>query len=366
MFNEKDALEKVINKLERTSSRVKDQIAYRTYHGVFNDMSNEIDWWTNGFWPGILWLAYRKTNHKNYANWADGVELKLDEALKEYYGLHHDVGFMWQLSAVANYKLTENETSAKRGYMAASILASRFNVPGSFIRAWNMPEATGWAIIDCMMNLSILYWASDYAKDPRFSHIAQAHAETVMKNFIYQDGSSKHICEFNPITGEYVKNYGGQGFSENSAWSRGAAWALYGFALSASYTKRADFMNTAKRVANFFLSHLPEDKVPFADFKAPEEINIHKDSSAAACAASGLLLLSELVDENEKEFYWNAGRKIIESLYNNYTDWDGDEALINKGCTAFHTEDGGETSLIYGDFFFLEGLMRLNGYEGLF
>lgn len=372
MFNEKEALEKVLSKLERTSSRIKDSIAYRTIDGVYNDMTEQIDWWTNGFWPGILWLAYRKTNNKTYLEWAESVEKKLDKALENFYCLHHDVGFMWHLSAVADYKLTGNKISAKRGYIAASVLASRFNAKGSFIRAWNKESwnpdtCTGWAIIDCMMNLAILYWASQHINDPRFSHIAQAHAETVMKYFIYEDGSSKHICEFNPETGEYVKNHGGQGYSENSAWSRGNAWALYGFAISAKYTGRQDFINTAKKVANFFISHLPEDKVPFADFKAPKDLNIHKDSSAAACAASGLLLLSRLVEENERDFYFDAGKKIVQSLYENYTDWDNDEALINKGCVSFHEKGSGiETSLIYGDYFFMEALMQLNGYEELF
>lgn len=368
MFNEKEALERVLAKLERTSLRIGDKIPYRTIDGLFDDKSGEdIDWWTNGFWPGILWLLYKKTNNKHYADLALKVEEKLDKALNDFFCLHHDVGFMWHLSAVADFKLTGNKVSAKRGYMAASVLASRFNPAGNFIRAWNGEGQTGWAIIDCMMNLAILYWASDYIKDPRFSNIAQKHAETTMKYFIREDGSVKHICEFDPVTGEYIKNYGGQGYSEDSAWSRGTAWALYGFALSAKYTLRQDFINTAKKVSNFFIAHLPEDNVPFADFKAPISINIHKDSSAAACAASGLLLLSRLLEDNEKDFFFYAGKKIIESLYKNYTDWDGDEALIKKGCVAFHEKGHGlETSLIYGDYFFLEALMQLNGCEGLF
>lgn len=368
MFNQKEALEQVLKKLERTSSRIGDKIPHKSSEGVYDDCSDILDWWTNGFWPGILWLAYRQTNKKEYAGWAVSIENKLDGALKEFYNLHHDVGFMWHISAVANYKITGNEIAAKRGTMAASILASRFNPAGSFIRAWNGEERTGWAIIDCMMNLGILYWASDYMKDPRFSNIAQAHAETVMKHFIYEDGSSKHICKFDPITGKYIENYGGQGYSVDSAWSRGAAWALYGFAISAKYTGRQDFLNTGKKVANFFISHLPEDYVPFADFKAPKDMNINKDSSAAATAASGLLLLSKLVPEDQKDFYRLSAEKIVSSLYYNYTDWDGDEAFIQKGCSAFHSKgkENLETSLIFGDYYFLEALLQLNGAEELF
>ena len=367
MFNQKEALERVLRKLERTSSRIQDEIPYRTSGGKYDDYSAKIDWWTNGFWPGILWLSYRQTQKREYADWALRVEEKMDAAFREFYHIHHDAGFMWHISAVADYKLTGNPASAKRGYLAASVLASRFNPAGSFIRAWN-DDCTGWAIIDCMMNLAILYWASGYIHDPRFSNIALAHAATAQKYFIREDGSARHICVFDPVSGEYLENLGGQGYGVDSAWSRGAAWALYGFAMSAKYSGRPDFLNTAKRVANFFVAHLPEDSVPFADFKAPADINIHKDSSAAAIAAGGLLLLSRLVPEDEKPFYRDSAVKIVSSLYDNYTDWDGDEALIQKGCTAFHSkpEEGLSTSLIYGDYFFLEALMQLNGFEGLF
>jgi unsaturated chondroitin disaccharide hydrolase len=367
MFNQKEALEKILNKLEKTSRRIRDEIPYRTIDGVYNDYSAEISWWTNGFWPGILWLAYRHTKKKEYADWALGVEEKLDSVQREFYSMDHDAGFMWHLSAVTDFKLTGNESSARRGLIAASFLASRFNPAGSYIRAWN-GDRQGWAIIDCMMNLAILYWAADHTKDLRYSNIAQAFAETVMRHFIREDGSAKHICEFDPATGEYIRNYGGQGYSEESSWSRGTAWALYGFAISAKYTGRKDFLNTAMKIANFFIAHLPEDSIPFSDFKAPAGINTNKDSSAAAIAASGMLLLSKLVSDNEKPAYKNAAEKIVSSLYSNYIDWDGDEAIIQKGCVAFHAkaEEGLQTSLIYGDYFFLEALFQLNGFEELF
>lgn len=368
MFNKKEALERVISKIEKTTKRTGDSIPYKSKDGVYDDVTKDINWWTNGFYPGILWLAYRHTKKQEYADLANAVEVKLDEALKGFYKLHHDVGFMWHLSSVTNYKLTGNEESAKRGYVAANVLAARFNPAGNFIRAWNGEGNEGWAIIDCMMNLSILYWATEFIKDPRFANLAQTHAETVMKIFIREDGSSKHICKFDTITGEYLENFGGQGYGVDSAWSRGNAWALYGFALSAKYTGRQDFLNTAKKVANFFVTHLPTDFVPFSDFKAPSDINIYKDSSAAAIAASGLMLLSKLVAEDEKAFYIQSAEKMVESLYNNYTDWDGDEALLQKGCTAFHNKgkDELETSLIYGDYYFFEALLQLNGEEELF
>ena len=368
MNRKEDLLQKILAKFEKTASRVRDGIPSRTQNGVFDDMENQISYWTNGFWGGLLWLAYAQTRNPEFLQWANGAEDKLDRALGDFEKLDHDVGFMWHLTAVANYKATGNEKSAKRGFVAASALASRFTPGGAFIRAWNGVEVNGWAIIDCMMNLPLLYWAADYRKDPHFSNIAQAHAETTMRNFIYPDGSSKHICVFDPVSGEYQKNLMGQGYDETSAWSRGNAWALYGFTLSAKYTGRQDFLDTACRVADFFLSHLPDDFVPYADFKAPPEINVYRDTSAAACAASGLVLLASLADPSRRETYLDAAEKIVWSLYERYTDWENDEALLQQGCIAFHSQDASvlKTSLIYGDYFFLEAVLRLCGKDGLF
>ena len=367
MLDAQRLLGSTLEKFEKTAARVRDGVPYRTVNGVYNNMENEIDWWTNGFWAGMLWLAFRRTHNQAYAEYARGVEKKLDSAMSAFFGLHHDVGFMWHLSAVADFRITGNPVSARRGMEAATILASRYNPRGCFIKAWNGVERNGWAIIDCMMNLAILYWAADYMGDPHFSNLAQAHAQTTMRRFIREDGSVRHICVFDPVTGAYLNNLAGQGYGVESAWSRGAAWALYGFTLGAHYTGRADFLETAEKVADFFLHHLPEDHVPFADFKAPAAENIHRDTSAAACAASGLALLSTLTESGRAARYRTAAEEILDSLYRNYIDWEHDEALLQQGCTAYHAPaEEQNTSLIYGDYFFLEALDRLCGGEGLF
>jgi unsaturated chondroitin disaccharide hydrolase len=368
MFDEKATLDRVLAKITRTAARVQDRIPYRTVDGRYDDMSErDISWWTNGFWPGLLWLTWRETRNPDLAKWAEGAETRLDRAFDEYFGLHHDVGFMWQLSSVARYKAFGDRNALRRGLKAANLLAGRFNLSGRFIRAWNEDKA-GWAIIDCLMNLPILYWASAETGDPRFRQIAEAHTETVQTHFLHPDGSSKHIVEFDPWTGACLRAHGGQGYDEGSAWSRGAAWALHGFSLGARYTGRADFLASAEKVAGFFLSHLPEDRVPFADFKAPAAQNIHKDSSAASCAASGLLLLAGLESEEKRAAAIAGAREILASLTAGYTDWDGGEALLLHGCTAYHATEpeGSDTSLIYGDYFYLEALLRLQGKEGLF
>jgi len=369
MFDEEATLLRAVQKVTKTAQRVRDTIPYRTVNGRFDDWSkSDPSWWTNGFWPGLLWLVWRETKNPDLAKWAEGVEVRLDKTLEDYYGLHHDVGFQWYLSSAARYRLTGGETGKRRALHAANLLAGRFNLAGRFIRAWN-DDKVGWAIIDCLMNLPLLYWATTETGDPRFRHIAEAHTETVLKHFLYTDGSSKHIVEFNPHHGAYVKNYAGQGYSDTSAWSRGCAWALHGLALGTKYTGRADFLAASEKVAAFFLTHLPEDRVPGADFKAPADKPNPKDSSAAACAASGLLLLAtQLTDSEQKAKFTEGARGILASLTENYTDWVGDEALLQHGCTAYRVDKPGwnDTSLIYGDYFYVEALARLRGKDGLF
>lgn len=162
----RDVWKKIVSKVERTSKRIGDSFPYASVNGTYNTESN--DWWTNGFWPGLLWLIYKDNTHADFRDLAVSVENQMDETLLGYEKLHHDVGFMWSLTSVVQYKLLGTEASRLRGLMAASHLAGRFNLKGQFIRAWNGENQQGWAIIDCLMNLPLLYWASETTNDPRF------------------------------------------------------------------------------------------------------------------------------------------------------------------------------------------------------
>lgn len=371
MFNPQKTLSLTLDKLTKTASRIQGRIPYRTIDGQFDDITDrDITWWTNGFWAGLLWLAHGQTQDKRFAEWARQSEVHLDRALLDHFGLHHDVGFMWHLSAVAGYKVDGSKDSLRRGMMAATVLGSRFNLAGRFVRAWNSWgdnfQHTKWAIIDCLMNLPLLYWASEELKDPRFRHIAVAHTETVLRHFIYPDGSSRHIVEFDAENGGFIRCHRGQGYSEDSAWSRGCAWLVHGMALAARYTGRSDFLASAELAARYFLDNLPEDKVPWADFKAPT--NKHKDSSAGAIAASGILTLAELVPAQRKSYYIDGAKNMLSGLAKTCTAPDNDEALLTHGCVAYHWDKPGQqdTSLIYGDYFYLEALIKLQGGQGLF
>jgi unsaturated chondroitin disaccharide hydrolase len=303
---------------------------------------------------------------------AAACEEKLDTVQNEYYRLDHDMGFMWTLTSVARYKLLGEGNSKRRALLAANLLMGRFNVNGNFIRAWNPwtegEDNRGVAIIDCLMNLPLLFWATEETGDPRFRGVAEKHAGTVLQHFIRNDGAVHHIIRFNPETGDFLEAVGGQGYAPESAWSRGAAWAIYGLALCYHYTGDIKYKETAKRVAHFFISHLPEDYVPHWDFRLPAGVDAPRDSSAGAIAACGLLLLAEQSAAEEAPVYRKAGEKILHSLFENYGDWDNqeEEGLILHGTSHFPEGKYTDNPLIYGDYFFVEGLARLKGYTQLF
>lgn len=360
-----DVWKRCKDKVYKTSARIKDTIPYTTKNGKYDDKSgpDSIAWWTNSFYAGILWLLYNDTKDETFKNYAEGVEKRLDEALYGYEGLHHDVGFMWLLTSVANYTLTGSKKSYQRAMLAASTLASRYNVEGGYIRAWNGENNKGWAIIDCMMNIPILYWASKMTGDERFEYIARHHATKTMNCFIRPDGSVNHIVNFDPKTGEVVETIGGQGYGVGSSWSRGQSWAVNGFAQSYNATGDVAYLDAAKRVANYFISSVSDDFVPRVDFRQPAEPDL-KDSSAGAIAACGLIEISKVVTEYEKPLYLNAAINILKALDEKCGAWDEDEeAILKYGTEAYHNKNGIHMALIYGDFYFMEAIDKLRNYD---
>jgi len=358
--------EKIKKKVELVAERNKNKIPYTTKDGSFDDMSQgNICWWTNGFWGGIMWQLYHGTKNEMFREIAEENEKKLDQNLMEPQGLDHDNGFKWLPTAVANYRLTGNLKSRSRGLLAANNLAGRFNPVGSFIRAWNGDDdgrVAGWAIIDCMMNLPLLYWASKEINDPRFMQIATIHADTAVKYFVREDGSVNHIVEFNPATGEFVKTYGGQGYGEGSCWTRGQAWALYGFALSYKHTKKKLYLDTAKKVANYFIEHIWENGLVPVDFCQPKDCSL-EDSTAAVIAACGMLEIEKLVSEEEKKIYHDAAIGLLQVLERERCNWEDNIDNILEKCTAAFHDKEHEFSIIYGDYFFIEAIWKLTGQE---
>jgi unsaturated chondroitin disaccharide hydrolase len=360
-----EAWGKALDKTLRNTERIGAGFPHASQGGRYD--LEEPHWWTAGFWPGMLWLLYSDSRNERLKTVARECEERLDSVLNGYVRLDHDLGFMWTLTSVASYKLLGDEESKTRALKAANFLAARFNLKGRYIRAWNPwsedEDNSGLAIIDCAMNVPLLFWASKECGDPRYAHIAEAHMDTVVKDFIRPDGSVYHIIKFDPLTGERIEALGGQGYAPESAWSRGTAWAIYGLTLAYHHTGKEDYLLAAQRVANFFLTRLPEDHVPLWDFRAPEEAQGYRDSSAGACAASGLLLLGEKLGGADGSIYREAGERILKSLYQFYGAWDnpGEEGLITRGTSHYPQGRNIDVPLIYGDYFFVEGLARLGG-----
>ncbi|MGF1772552.1 glycoside hydrolase family 88 protein [Vibrio wakamikoensis] len=361
-----DAWKSVFEKVKFTSEDISVQFPSMTSEGCYED--THAPWaWVVGFWPGLLWLLYEKEHYQPFKDIAIAREKTMDGPLDEYVNIHHDVGFMWQLTSIKQYELFGNERSKNRALRAASHLASRFNINGRFLTAWNKNDVSaadprGLSIIDSMMNLPLLYWAADQLDAPRFKLIAMAHADTVLKEFIRPDGSVRHMVEFDYMTGDVKSYYGGQGYNEDSAWSRGASWAVHGCALSYKYTKEPRYLEAAMRTADFFIDQLPEDSVPHWDFRSPRDENTPRDTSAAACAASGMLLISELIeDETKKAHYFDAANRILKSLYDNYCTVgdDGQQGILTGGAFNCPKGLGVNCSLIYGDYYFVEALSKL-------
>lgn len=356
---------KIREKLSAETDRMGDRIPYIPEHGKYADMGEkDIYWWTNGFWPGMLWQMYHATGEEKYRVTANLVEDRLDTAMDGYVGLHHDVGFMWLLSSVANYRLTGNERSLARGRHAANLLAGRYNPRGKYIRAWDpvgTDDCTGWIIIDCMMNINLLYWASDVQKDPRFRYIAEDHADTALKYLLRPDGSSNHIAVLNPENGEPVAFPGGQGYGSGSSWSRGQSWALTGFALSYLHTGKQEYLDAAKRTAHYFIANVSGTAyLPLVDFRAPAE-PVRWDTTAGACAACGLLELANHVPELERPLYVTAAVKLLQSIDSRFCDWDTEsDSIVANGTGAYHSLGKDNAApIIYGDYYFMEAVLRL-------
>lgn len=370
--------DKLLIKMKAECARVGTDIPYSPGEdGMYHD-TEDITGWTNGFWPGMLWQMYHATGDEAYRAVAEGVERRLEVVLNDPEALGHDLGFMFLQSSVANYRKTGDREARRRGLLAAAELAARYNLDGKFIRAWVGPrdseqgrkmgggDIRGWMIIDSMMNLPLLYWASQELDDPRYYKIAVSHAKTAQQYIVRPDGSCNHIVAFDPDTGEYLNSPGGQGYGQGSSWSRGQSWAVYGFALSYRHTQDPSFLDTAKQCAHYCIANMAvTDWLPLVDYRQPAR-PVKYDSTAAVITACGLLEIAGHVEENEARFYTEAAYRILRACEARFADWDPARDSILTGGTYFYHDPTGkntEVPIIYADYFLIEAVLRLKGKE---
>ncbi|MDE7213924.1 MAG: glycoside hydrolase family 88 protein [Anaeroplasmataceae bacterium] len=326
--------------------------------------------WTNSFWTGILWLMYEYTQDDKYKLEAQKHSKSFRKRIEYYYnqdeekaGLnHHDLGFLYSLSTVADYKLTGSKQALETSLMAAELLSKRYIEKAKILQAWgdmNDENQRGRMIIDCNLNIPLLYFANQFKKDNRFYEMAYNHAKQAAKYIIREDGSTFHTFHMDTETGEPRFGSTHQGYSDDSCWARGQAWGILGFLISYQYTKDIEFLEKSKCLANYFLNRLPKDHICNWDLIFALDDG-QRDTSAAAIAAIGLLELSKecSLEDELKEIYYNACLMITKSLSENYLG-DNLEGILKSGVYNFNANRGIDEYVIWGDYFFVELLMRL-------
>jgi unsaturated chondroitin disaccharide hydrolase len=315
--------------------------------------------WTAGFWPGRLWIAYLLTGQGQHADAARSWCAKI--ASHQLDTSTHDLGMMFGPSFVMGWNITGDEAYRHGALAAASTLARRYHPRGRFLRALGQlddPERAGYTIVDTLMNLSLLFWASDETGEGRYFDIARSHAQTSRRHHVRPDGSTYQVFDFDPATGASIGPSHYQGHSVESCWSRGQAWAIYGMAMVARWTGDTEDMQTACRVADWWLAQVPADGVPAWDFAFGDQDDEPRDSSAAAIAACGLLDLSEMTGSMAyRETAIHTG-SMLARRYTSAPD-PVEEGILLHGTWIKPLGRDVDVSMTFGDYFYVELLLRL-------
>ncbi|HIT89363.1 MAG TPA: glycoside hydrolase family 88 protein [Candidatus Merdenecus merdavium] len=325
------------------------------------------DYWTSSFWVGMLFLAKEITESTEFDAVIDTQVKSFRERLDKNVELEtHDIGFLYSLSAVADYKVNGNETSKQMAIDAADRLMTRYSEKAGIIQAWgNLDDIheNGRMIIDCLMNLSLLYFASEMTGDDRYRIAATRHAKQTQKYIVRDNFTTYHTYFFDRQTGEAVRGETAQGFAHDSCWARGQAWGIYGFTLSYLHTGDYSFLETAEKIADYFLSRLPEDEVVYWDLVFGDGSDQERDSSAAAIAACGLLELAKQLplSHPKRKYYEEKAVAIVQSLSSLYTTKESPNAngLLKHGVYDKNSNKGVDESMIWGDYYYFESLVRL-------
>ena len=320
--------------------------------------------WTSGFFPGSLWYAYELTGDEELKKRAIEYTNILNP-IRELKGTH-DVGFMMNCSYGNALRLAPNDTIKAVLVETADNLCARFNPEIGCIRSWDFGAWNFPVIIDNMMNLDLLFYATRLTGDDKYKELALTHARTTMKNHFRADYSCYHVIDYDTITGQVLKKNTHQGLAHESAWARGQAWALYGYTMCYRETKLPEFLEQAKKVEQYLFTHknMPEDLIPYWDFDAPGIPNEPRDASAATVIASALYELSQYDRKNSERYKKNADR-IVENLTNSYrTTLNKDNGFLLLHSTGTKpTNVEVDVPIVYADYYFIEALLRKDKLE---
>ncbi len=357
-----DALKKIDQKMVRFD---KDFPSACTKNGVYG-VDKNVNGWITSFWTGQLWLAYQLTGDEKYKKCAiDHMDSFENRAVNKVGMGDHDIGFVFTLSTVAGYKVTGDKHLRDISILAAEQELGRFREKGGFIQLAgdeNSDIALYRLIVDCLMNVHLLYWAAAETGREDFYRAAKTHFYTTINNAVRENGSAYQNIYFDPKTGNVIGKGTKQGVSDEACWSRGQAWLIYGIPLSYTHLKDDSVLDIHEKAVQYFFSNSPDDYIPYWDFVFTAEDGEPRDSSAAAIAVCGLLEMSRTMsDGDERKILWkNAADCIMNSLIDNYTSKDHPdvEGLIMHGCYHVRENLGVDECMTWGDYFFMEALMR--------
>lgn len=328
--------------------------------------------WTTGFWSGVVWLAYEHTKDERFRKAGEvHVESFLHRIRNKIDVNYHDMGFLFSLSCVSAYKLTGNAMAKEAAVLAAGHLAERYREKGEFLQAWGNPgQASEYRlIIDCLLNLPILYWATEVTGDGSYAVKARNHIKTAMKCILRPDNSTYHTHFIDIETGEPTYGVTHQGNRNGSAWARGQAWGIYGIALSYRYLKDSSYIDLFCRVTDYFIEHLPEDLIPYWDFDFDTGSTEPRDSSALAIAVCGMMEMAKYLDKERAGYYTDAANRMLRALIDRCAnrDYKKSNGLLLHGTYARASGEntckdrGVDECNTWGDYFYMEALTRMTG-----
>jgi unsaturated chondroitin disaccharide hydrolase len=324
------------------------------------------EWWCSGFYPGTLLYLAEETKDAGSLNEAHRI---MEVLKKEQYNKEtHDLGFMMYCSFGNAYRLEKKEEYKQILINSAKSLSSRFDPKIGLIKSWNSNDASDYiVIIDNMMNLELLTWATKVTGDSTYYKIAVTHADNTIKNHFRQNNSSYHVVNYNAQTGAIKQKKTAQGFADESAWARGQAWGLYGYVVMYRETKDRKYLDQARKISSFILNYpnLPKDGIPYWDYNAPDIPAAPRDASAAAIMASAWLELAKYTDKQSADTYLGAAKKIINVLSSK--EYKADKNT-NGGFILKHSvghlpaKSEVDVAISYADYYYIEALKRLKEF----
>jgi unsaturated chondroitin disaccharide hydrolase len=339
-----------------------------TAEGEMHWTRNGFDW-TEGFFPGTCWYLYEITKDKKWKVAAEKFQAKFES--HKNYTSYHDLGFVFNCSYGNGYEITKNNDFKEVLITAADSLLTRFNPTVGSIISWNVDKGwqsqRGWkfpVIIDNMLNLELLFEASILTENPKYKEAAIAHAKTTLKNHFRADNSSFHVVDYDPETGEVRSKQTAQGYADDSSWARGQAWGVYGYTLCYRYTKNEEFLAQAQKIADYIINYkgMPEDRIPYWDYNAPNIPNEPRDASAAAITVSALIELNGYTNGK----YEAAIDKILKSLASEaYTAKLGENHnfILKHSVGSIPHNNEIDVPLNYADYYYVEALLRYQEYN---